>query len=317
MAWVFRISAARLETPRAGGIHGTLVQPRKSLRIELPKEESVRLGRVGLIAVIGFGIGLVWPRVAGLRLVPPVPSERAEAASSAELSGAPAEAVPSASAAAVAAPEPPPPIPAPAPPVQERFTVGPGEVTSCRGAKGKKLETCDPVDFDAIARGRLATLSACEPVKRVHGVLSLGFDLDFDKDRVVGVLSGKSTSIPAADADALVACLRANLGEVSLAGIRHEHPRYTVFYRLDFSSGGENEKTDSPAPTDVTPVSGKATVAWDAALVRSAPSRGASVVARVLQGTRVSVNARHGDWYRVRYDAKGGEGWVFRSAIGM
>jgi SH3-like domain-containing protein len=37
----------------------------------------------------------------------------------------------------------------------------------------------------------------------------------------------------------------------------------------------------------------------------------------VLSGTRVSVSGRNGDWYRIKYDAKGGEGWVFRTAIGM
>jgi hypothetical protein len=41
------------------------------------------------------------------------------------------------------------------------------------------------------------------------------------------------------------------------------------------------------------------------------------VVARVLSGTRVSVTGRQGDWYRVKYDGKGAEGWVFRTAIGM
>ena len=58
-------------------------------------------------------------------------------------------------------------------------------------------------------------------------------------------------------------------------------------------------------------------MAWDVALVRSQPAKDGEVVARVLSGTRVSVSGRNGDWYRIKYDAKGGEGWVFRTAIGM
>jgi uncharacterized protein YgiM (DUF1202 family) len=58
-------------------------------------------------------------------------------------------------------------------------------------------------------------------------------------------------------------------------------------------------------------------VSWDVALVRGGPSREDEVVARVLRGTRVSVTGRQGDWYRVKYDGKGNEGWVFRTAVGM
>jgi len=68
---------------------------------------------------------------------------------------------------------------------------------------------------------------------------------------------------------------------------------------------------------NVTPASGVATVSWDTALVRTAPDRESKVVARVLSGTRVGVTGRSGDWYRVKYDAKGREGWVFRTSIGM
>lgn len=289
------------------------MQQRKPLRIELPKEEGLRLGRVGLIALAGFAIGLVWPRLAGVRLVPSVPAEKSES-SSPELSGAPASAPASASATA-----PEPAVAASTGPtrVEEPFMVTSGEVTSCRDRGGKKLERCDPVDFDAVARGRIATLAACDAAKRARGLLSVGFDLDFEKDRVVGVQSGKSTTLPDGDVDALLTCLRQNLGEVSLAGIRHQHARYTVFYKVDFSAGGEKPDPTAPLESEIVPASGKATVAWDAALVRAGPSRDSPVVARILQGTRVTVSGRHGDWYRVKYDAKSDEGWVFRTAIGM
>jgi uncharacterized protein YgiM (DUF1202 family) len=198
------------------------------------------------------------------------------------------------------------------------FAVGAGEVASCRDERGKKAERCDPIDFDVIARGRIATLAACDVAARASGILSLGFELDFQKDRVTSLQSGKRTSLPQDEVDGLLSCLKQNLGEVSLSGIHHEHERYTVYYRVEFAGTQAPKKGNKPeVPVDVTPASGKATVAWDVALVRSQPARDGEVVARVLSGTRVSVSGRNGDWYRIKYDAKGGEGWVFRTAIGM
>jgi hypothetical protein len=51
-------------------------------------------------------------------------------------------------------------------------------------------------------------------------------------------------------------------------------------------------------------------------MLRSEPKEG-DVVARILRGTRVVVTGRQGDWYKVRYDAKGNEAWVFKAAIGL
>jgi hypothetical protein len=284
------------------------------LRVDVPKEESVRLGRVGLIAGICFLIGILWPRFAGVRLVPSVPTEKAETATR-ELSGAPADPQASASSAAAAA-DVPPPSPAATPSPSAPFSVGSAEVSSCRDEKGKKLDDCDPIDFEAVGRGRIATLAACDAAERAEGVLSLGFELDFAQDRVVGVQSGKSTSLPQDDVDDLLTCLRQNLGQVSLSGIRHEHARYTVYFRVEFAGTGA-KKAEAEPVGDVNPASGKATVAWDVALVRKSPVKDAPVIARVLQGTRVTVSGRHGDWYRVKFDGKGNEGWVFRTAIGM
>jgi uncharacterized protein YgiM (DUF1202 family) len=75
------------------------------------------------------------------------------------------------------------------------------------------------------------------------------------------------------------------------------------------ASGGE--------PPAITPASGRATVNWEVALVRATPTRDGDVLARVLSGTRVVVTGRSGDWYRVKFDAKGSEGWVFRASIGL
>jgi hypothetical protein len=52
-------------------------RPKAALKVELPskKDEPLKLGRVGLIALAGFAIGIVWPHLAGVRLVPTLPSE--------------------------------------------------------------------------------------------------------------------------------------------------------------------------------------------------------------------------------------------------
>ena len=95
-----------------------------------------------------------------------------------------------------------------------------------------------------------------------------------------------------------------------------------MFYRVEFPKPDVDKPPASSSaaegsPADVTEASGHATVAWDVALVRSSASRDGPVVARVLQGTRVSVTGRRGDWYRIKYDVKGSVGWVYRTALGM
>ncbi|MDQ2647405.1 MAG: SH3 domain-containing protein, partial [Myxococcota bacterium] len=65
------------------------MERRKPLRIEVPREDRPRFGRVGVIALIGFAVGVSWPHLAGVRIVPRAPTPASEAAND-ELSGAPA-----------------------------------------------------------------------------------------------------------------------------------------------------------------------------------------------------------------------------------
>ena len=291
-------------------------QPALKVAIPRPTNVPLRLGRVGLIAAIGFAAGVLWPRLAGLRLVPQLP---APATSAPDLSGAPPEDQPAASAVASAAPaavvKPPEPLaPGSQPPV-----VGEAQVTSCRDASGGKLEHCDAVDFDRVARDRLSSLDDCATAKSISGVLSLGFELDFTTERVTRIVSGKATSLEDEPLKAVLDCYRQSFSNVSLVAIPHEHQRYTVFYRIELAAAPAPEVPagGSAAPVAITPASGNATVSWETALVHATPEKDGKVVARVLSGTRVAVTGRSGDWYRVKYDARGREGWVFRTAIGM
>lgn len=289
---------------------------RPSLKVELPRTGpvSLRLGRVGLIALVGFVAGIVWPRVAGVRLVPELPVPTASAP---DLSGAPEEA-PTASAIASATLPPKPTRPEPLAPGAQPPVVGEAQVTSCRDAAGGKIEKCDAVDFDRVARERLSSLDDCPAARKVSGILSLGFELDFTTERVSRITSGKATSLDEETLKEVLDCYRQTFANVSLVAIPHEHQRYSVFYRIELAAApSEPSATASAAPVAVTPASGSATVSWETALVHATPEKDGKVVARVLSGTRIGVTGKSGDWYRVKYDARGREGWVFRTAIGM
>ena len=292
---------------------------RQPLKIEVPnqKQETLRFGRVGLIVSAGFAIGIIWPRVAGFKLVPSVPSQPAES-SSADLTGAPGEAKGSAllSPPPAAAPEPPPAA------ALDRLQISEPQFLACKSNGKKHKDECDHIEFDRLARPHIQALAACAGAEKFLGVLSLGFDLDFSSQAVKNVKSGKSTTFSEAETETLIECEKKEFANVSLVGIAHKHEAYSVFYKIEFEKP-EPEKREAAeaggevAPADVTEASGHATVAWDVALVRSAASRDGTVVARVLQGTRVSVTGRRGDWYRIKYDVKGSVGWVYRTAIGM
>lgn len=295
---------------------------RQAVKVEVPgsRDDSVRFGRVGIIAAVGFAIGIAWPRLAGVKLVPSVPVPAAAEASARELTGAPAE--PKLPEAATPAPPVAPSAAVDKPPA-ERLLVSDVQVASCRNEHGKRSQACDRVDFDRVAREPLRALSSCAGTEDAAGVLSLGFDLDFQGDKIKNIQSGKSTSLEQDNVDRLLACARERFANVSLAGIPHEQSSYTLYYRLELlapagggakpggsDAGGKGEGEGSPA-------SGTATVSWDVALVRANPARDGEVRARVLSGTRVVVTGKNGDWFRVKYDARGNQGWVYRTAIGM
>jgi hypothetical protein len=299
---------------------------RQAVKVEVPgsQDDGVKFARVGIIAAVGFAIGIAWPRLAGVKLVPSVPVPAAAEASARELTGAPAEVKPPGTEPGPVAPS----SAAPEKPPAERILVSDVQVASCKNEHGKRVQTCDRVDFDRVAREHLRELSACPGTEGAAGVLSLGFDLDFENDKIKNIQSGKSTSLERENVDRLLGCARERFSNVSLVGIAHEQAAYTLFYRLELLAPATAVKPgkqgDEPAGAssaganaEATPASGRATVSWDVALVRSAPARDGEVQARVLSGTRVIVTGKNGDWFRIKYDARGNQGWVYRTAIGM
>lgn len=287
-----------------------------SVQIPKPGDDQPRLVRVALIAVVGFAIGVAWPRLAGIKLVPnaPVESEATAATSGDEAKSASpaASAAPPPAAKAAPASEPPP-----APPAEpsDRLDVSEPKVTSCRDAKGGRTEKCDAIPVDGLMRPKILALATCPAADGVQGKLSLGVELDFDSGKATDVLKGKSTNLPDATADALITCAKKEFQTLSLSDVKHDHAKYTVFFLVELKPPGPGPDA-AKGPKEVATASGRASVTWEVAIVRDQPKDG-EIVARLMRGTRVVVTGRDGDWYRIKYDAKGSEAWVFRTAIGM
>lgn len=282
-----------------------------SLKVDVPApgQDRIRLGRVGIITLVGFALGVVWPRLAGVKLVPSAPVE--------EVAGLTASAEPESEGG-----DTPPPaaavVPAPAtePKPDEalsRLKIGKAQVTSCRDGEGKRQIHCDELDLEAALGEKLKTLALCKGTETARGTLSLGLELDLPKKKVVEVTRGRSTTLPDDATQAFLECARKDLAAAPLEGVKHTRAQYTVFFVVDVAPKGENIDKPEPKPDEA---SGRATVGWEVAIIRETPKDGA-IVARILRGTNVVVTGRQNDWYKVKYDAKGNEGWVFKTAIGM
>ena len=289
----------------------------RSLKVEIPKPQADRpeLGRVGIIAAVGFFVGIAWPWLSGVRLVPSPPSDEVPETVAAAASGAPSAMPQAASSAAPAA------VDAPAvPAVTEKQSVKISDlkITTCRGEGNKKLKECDKIQFDPAARSRLGALARCGAAEGAEGTLSIGFDLDFEKRAIVDVFAGKSTTFSKEQSAALIDCAKKEFAAVTLDGIDHEHARYTAFYFVEFLPAGAPASSAGGAGAEeqAQAASGLATVAWDVAVVRDTPEDG-KIATRLRYGTRVVVTGRKGRWYEVRYDAKGQKGWVHRNALGL
>jgi hypothetical protein len=298
-------------------------RPREpAIVVPKPADEQPRFGRVGAIAAVGFIVGVAWPGLARVELVPQPPVEAALP-------------IPSGPAASLGTPAPDisaePSHAAP----EARKDVGPkvrlADVVNCVDADGRKRQKCDAPALDAVLSIPLKSLLACDGAEGQSGVLSLGFDIDFGSGTLGRFTAGRSTTLDAALTRSLVECAKAKLTHIDVSSVEHGYSSYRIFYVIEFTraSPAPDRPTALPepaAPSESTTAqsgeaelqgqSGRATVTWDVAIVRKAPKDGA-IVARVLGGTRVVVNGRQGDWYRIKYNAKGDEGFVFKSAIGL
>jgi hypothetical protein len=270
--------------------------------------------KVGIVALIGFAVGILWPRLTGTRIAPSPPGENAAA-----------EAVAAASAAARPSGSAPAPQASPslaAASTEPTINVGQGVILRCRDTEDEPVNDCGSLQFDPVALPVIRGLSHCRAAKDVTGQLSVGFDVDFRKRKVRSRL-GRTTTISQETAQDLLRCVDAGLENVMLGDMKHRHRKYTIFYNAGLAAAGRQAEPPAPASsegrvagttTNETPASGSATVAWDVVLVRDTPKTGA-VVGRVLRGTKVKLLARQGECFKIQSGSV--EGWAYRGALGM
>jgi hypothetical protein len=325
--------------------------PPLAVEVPAPDRDSPAWVKVGVIAAVGFVIGVAWPRVMGVKLGPSAPGEAAAAAASAAASakaaGRAPEAPPAsvnAKSAATAAPSSSAMATASAaavPAGPPQVSVQRGSVIACKTSDGesKKGKECGALaGLDNVVPPHLRKLATCSAAEGQTGKLSFvatavfpsgGLSWDVGKSSTVGNLEG------------ITNCLKTHFSGVTATGVAHEHNRYTVAYNVTFApsaieaaapgkpdkadknakdegSADKNAKDDKSDKTDAPAAAagGEASVGWEVALVRDVPKTGA-VVARLPRGSKVKLGAMKDGWYAIKYgDAFGSEGFVYRGAIG-
>jgi len=282
------------------------------LTVDIPKadRENPTWSRVGVIAVVGFAIGIAWPKLLGLSIGPDAPGKNKPVAAASPAAVAPK---------ATASPQPEGPN-APKVSNKQQVEVGPSKIVGCRDKDKKKVEKCGTLKFDRIAKNKLAELAKCPSALGLEGELSIGFQIDFQTNKVT-VLKGKGTTLPSSTVRGVLKCAVDEFGEAPLHKVSHTYRYYTVFYAVQFFPPGtpletEEDAADASAKKgdDKKDAQSMATVSWDTALVRKQPKSG-EIVSRLMRGTRVKVLERQGDWFRI--DAGMATGWVYKQAIGM
>jgi hypothetical protein len=293
------------------------------LQVQIPPAAQDRPSwmKVGVITAIGFLVGVAWPRIAGVRLGPSVPSDNASAAAAA--SAPPAEPGSAAPAAPAAIPVPAA-IASPAPvavaPSLPAVTVGHGVVFACKNSDGDSLKGSDCGSLpglDGQVMARLRKLAECPDAAGASGKLHLVVHLDFSRG-ALSVDLGKGHGV--ASPDALLACAKTDVTGVGLGGVAHDNPRYSVAYSVTFdAAGGASPAQSGTAAVIATPgdtADGSAQVVWEVAIVRDAPKTG-KVLARLQRGATVHVGSAKDGWYPVKFgDGFGSDGWLYRGAIG-
>ena len=282
--------------------------------------------KVAVIAALGFVVGLAWPRIAGVRLGPSVPAspsassgpiESTPAASASGSAGAPADVASAGGGASSLSGAVTQPVPEASP---TEATVLRGYVIGCKTAQNESLKGADCgglSGLDAVVMPRLRRLSSCPEASGAAGKLHLVLTVDFARETFTTELS---RSHPISSADAWLGCARSDLAGVRIAGISHEHPKYSVAYAVAFtgSAPASPAAVIPSAVQEVPPDSDPRTaqVEWEVAIVRDSPKTG-KVIARLQRGTTLRIGSPKDGWWPVKYgDGYTSEGWVYRGAIG-
>jgi hypothetical protein len=286
-------------------------RPSKPLRVDIPSTDADRpaLSRVGIVAAIGFALGIVWPRLLGLEVGPNIPGK----APKPEAGEPTAAFVPAPEAAPDASEEPA--AEEPEAKNRQEIRVGDATIESCKTKKGDKIDACGKLALDRTVKSRLADLVRCPAAIGLEGVVHVGIGLNFDKSEVV-VLEGKKSELPSSTVKGVLSCAGKALEGLDLEKIPHQHDRYVVSFPVSFYPPGKAPSAEDEATATAeggAPSAEKVPIAWEKALLRETPKDG-KVVARIPQGTRVEIVEQKDDWYLVKSGSK--QGWVYRQAIG-
>jgi hypothetical protein len=232
-----------------------------SVRVPSAADDRTSWTKVAVIAAVGFAVGVAWPRLSGIRLGPSAPESSASAkpapsGATGEATAAVAPAPATAAASAPAATPPPASVTtvargATTPATKVALTTSRGSVLGCRTSGGENLKgnACGaPPALDPVAVSKLGKLAACPSAAGARGKLSVVLTLDFASDRV-RVDFGKSSTVP--DVEGFARCVRPEWNGVSIAGLTHEHPRYTMMYAVTFA--GDGERAPDPAKSPAAP----------------------------------------------------------------
>jgi hypothetical protein len=317
--------------------------PRTPLEVSVPSTEpdAPRIGRLALIVVFCFGIGIGWPIVAGLDFVqrPPgsVPLKAVD-----DVDAPPPDGDPDPKPSPTPRPTPGVVAPvnetpraaahlAPMPPLggaqlgprgadrQNAPRIEAAVVESCRDGTRTVRGACDTPPLSESLEGPLSSLGRCEAARGASGVLSIGLDLDLGQRRITEVRAGRSTTLSKDVAIALLGCARKKLIGSTFDTVQHQHPGYSIYYRLRFGAaqGASGSASRAASGPGLVAASGQVTITSKAAAVRDSPTQEGKVLQHLQLGARVNVTGRKGDWYRVNADGKGGAGWIQRKALGL
>lgn len=287
--------------------------------VEVPtaKQDRALTSKVGIVAVVGFAVGIIWPRLLGVTPGPDVPTGATPPSSAAVKGAIPAPSPSGAAAEPEAAPgEEEPAANGDAPTNKQTVVVADGRVDGCRNKKNDKLDDCGKLAFDKHAKPRLAELARCPAVIGLDGSLSLQLTLNFEKNDLTIDGEKKKSGLPTDTVRGIVGCAYKELKGVELEKVPHTHLKYTLVYDLAFYSPGKAPPEPGAADAEGSQEEaglGRATVSWEKALVRETPDEG-KIVARLPQGTRVKLVEQKGDWFRI--ESTKAKGWVYRQAIG-
>ena len=295
-----------------------------TVQIPRPGEDHPRWRRVGVITAIGFVIGVLWPRLAGVRLGPAVPEATSAAAIASEAPPAApaAPGLPAAPSPATAAP--PAAVVAPAPSASAApavsVAVGHGVVFACKTSDGdsEKGSDCGSLPgLDGLVMPRLRKLADCPDAAGASGKVHFVVHLDFGRGGV-GIDLGRGHGV--ASPDALLACAKTDLTGLSVAAVPHDNPRYSVAYSVTFGGGAATTASASATPSAARAAGdaaeGTAQVQWEVAIVRDSPKTG-KVIARLQRGSELHLGSPRDGWYPVKFgDGFSSDGWVYRGAIG-